>query len=1134
MQPFSRRVSILIFSLLLLAFCLLPIGARINTNLLAQPGDFPSVPPATDRSPKVFLPAISEGTQNNPEETPFAPSTPIPYAVSGFVQKGPYVQGTELIVRELDESLNPTGRTFAATIDSNSGSFTVRGSLAYPFVELSATGFYFNEVAGVLSTAPLNLQALVDLRNGGSVNVNPLTHLERNRVLYLVDNGATFAEAKVQAQLEILDLFNIDNANIGASETLNISKSGDGNAVLLAISSILQSNKSEAELTELLSTIRGDLRSDGTLENADTQQKLTTAVEYVKVHSIDIRDNIVERYAAIGESATVPNFEDFAFELDQVAPTVSNVIPAAGVQSQLNPITVIFSELIDHTSLISSTIQLTALGGGVIPTTLNLVDKDGITTALISPKDDLLTGTYTLTVRTTALDFAGNELASQVVFTYQYHPPTTTPTQTPTMTPSATPTPTNTPTETSTATSTATQTVTPTPTATVTASATATASATPTPTDTPTTTTTPTQTETATATSTATATATSTPTTTPTSTATATITPTFVITEGMVYVAAGTFQMGCDITNHPECWGNDEPLHEVYLNSYYIDRYEVTNARYKACVDAGECVPPANTNSVSRSSYYGNPTYDNYPVVWMTWDQADTFCRWEGKRLPTEAEWEKAARGAADTRLFPWGDQAPDCSLANLSCVGDTAEVGSYPAGASPFGALDIAGNAQEWTNDWYDENYYSVSPSINPTGPITGTQRVARDGAFDHGTTIHIRTSARSRDVPGRVHFNNGLRCALTSDEPPPPTLPAVSEVTAGISHTCAIIPEGIGDSNIACWGNFIDGGAGDFTPIESFQPVTLSANITGAVTIAAGYHTCFITQEDAVQCWGTNENGQVGDGTNTPRILPVNVSGMTSGVEAIAAGAWHTCALMDAHDVKCWGRNSHGQLGDGTNVDRNSPVSVTGLITDVQSIAAGGEHTCVVYVTGDVACWGANYGGQLGNGTISDSYTPVNVAGLPNDIQSVIGGHQYSCALTGTGGVKCWGYNYDGQLGDGTHGDENNFRLSPVDVIGLSTGIQAIAGAYYHVCALTVGGTVKCWGYNNGGGLGDDTTTQRLTPVDVIGLTGVVAITGGYTHTCALTDAYQVKCWGSNNTGQVGDNTTTNRWTPVDVVWP
>jgi len=242
-----------------------------------------------------------------------------------------------------------------------------------------------------------------------------------------------------------------------------------------------------------------------------------------------------------------------------------------------------------------------------------------------------------------------------------------------------------------------------------------------------------------------------------------------------ILIPAGTFEMGC-VPGDDWCFGDEKPLHEVYLDPYFIDKFEVTNARYAACVEASGCKPPLAANSETRRQYYGNAEFDTYPVLMVDWSMADAFCRWEGKRLPSEAEWQKAARGTSP-RIYPWGEETPgplDCDILNfysgnevpsggqmpsLFCSGDTTAVGSYPKGASAYGVMDMGGNVWEWVNDWYRNTYYAESPTHNPTGPERGATRITMGGSWADERR-DARISNRPEADPTQWGRIIGFRC--------------------------------------------------------------------------------------------------------------------------------------------------------------------------------------------------------------------------------------------------------------------------------------------------------------------------------------------------------------------------------------
>jgi alpha-tubulin suppressor-like RCC1 family protein len=327
-------------------------------------------------------------------------------------------------------------------------------------------------------------------------------------------------------------------------------------------------------------------------------------------------------------------------------------------------------------------------------------------------------------------------------------------------------------------------------------------------------------------------------------------------------------------------------------------------------------------------------------------------------------------------------------------------------------------------------------------------------------------------------------------------------------------------------------------------------------AIVVTAGLdHTCALTRAGAVECWGANGHDELGDGFGygASSATPTDVQGLFDGVTALAAGARHTCAVQQGGAL-CWGANYFGALGDGTDERHAGPVRVVGLGTGVASVAGGVDHSCALTTAGAVKCWGDNEGGELGDGTQTERWTPVNVVGLGSGVRAIAAQFVHSCALTGAGGVKCWGRGYGltpvdvpGLTGGVTAITANcaltaaggvkcwgfGPALHTTDVPGLGTGVKALATSGLHGCALMSGDTVKCWGQNDHGQLGDGTKSDQPTPVRVVGLRkGIVALGVGYLYSCAVTRAGGIQCWGSNGAGELGDGTAVERRRPTGVV--
>jgi alpha-tubulin suppressor-like RCC1 family protein len=298
--------------------------------------------------------------------------------------------------------------------------------------------------------------------------------------------------------------------------------------------------------------------------------------------------------------------------------------------------------------------------------------------------------------------------------------------------------------------------------------------------------------------------------------------------------------------------------------------------------------------------------------------------------------------------------------------------------------------------------------------------------------------------------------------------------------------------------------------------QACTLNPGDLSSHRLAGGdFFMCGITSSGDVKCWGANNGGQLGDGADGGHSAPGLVPGL-SGVVSLAAGASHACALTAAGGVKCWGYNASGQLGDRSTTDRHTPVDVVGLTSGVRAIAAGVFHTCAITAAGGLKCWGGNSAGQLGDRT-SNNYAvePEDVYGLQANVAAVSAGQDHTCAVMIDGSVKCWGSGQYGQTGT------SSMATAPLTVIGVS-GAIALSAGWHHTCALLQGGEVKCWGANWAAQLGRgfaDSLGVYPVPATVAGLaSGAGWITSGLAHTCVTMNDGTTQCWGWANFGQLG----------------
>jgi alpha-tubulin suppressor-like RCC1 family protein len=331
-------------------------------------------------------------------------------------------------------------------------------------------------------------------------------------------------------------------------------------------------------------------------------------------------------------------------------------------------------------------------------------------------------------------------------------------------------------------------------------------------------------------------------------------------------------------------------------------------------------------------------------------------------------------------------------------------------------------------------------------------------------------------------------------------------AQVAAGSRHSVGITSAGIAYA----WGNNSNGRLGDGTGTNRNSPVTVIGGITNWAQVSGGAnHSLGITDTGIAYAWGGNSSyaaGALGDGTTTSRSSPVTVIGGITDWAQVSTTGFHSLGVTDTGIAYAWGNNNNGRLGDGTTVTRSSPVTVIGGITNWAQVSAGGIHSLGVTATGIAYAWGSNqtpeflggdFTGQLGDGTTINRSSPVTVIGGITNWAQVAAGRSHSLGVTASGIAYAWGYNGAGQLGDGT----STARSSPVTVIGGITNWTQVAGGYGHSLGVTETGIAYAWGFNSDGRLGDDTTTGRSSPVTVVGgITSWTQVSGGGSHSLGL----------------------------------
>ncbi len=450
--------------------------------------------------------------------------------------------------------------------------------------------------------------------------------------------------------------------------------------------------------------------------------------------------------------------------------------------------------------------------------------------------------------------------------------------------------------------------------------------------------------------------------------------------------------------------------------------------------------------------------------------------------------------------------------VARLAAGGNQSCVGLSDGSVQCFGGNEVGQLGNGSTN--------SSNVPLAVSG-LSDVQALTTDGG-------HV-CAQRSNDAlwcwGSNTHGELGNGFAHSLPHPVPVTMPNASPPPdGGESHACSV---GLG--LVRCWGDNAYGQLGDGTQVARPGADLVSGISTATQVVSGKSHACALLADQSVRCWGRGDSGELGNGAFSHSSLPVVVSGLGQ-VTALAAGLHHTCARRSDGSLRCWGANWYGQAGNGASGGaENTPVAVSGISTALQ-VVAGEHHTCAVLADGSLRCFGRNNDGQLGDGSVIDRSTPVTVSGLTVATAGAVlaVGSEHTCAIAVGGGVRCWGWDGFGQLGQGSAVGSSALPLVVSDVAAAT----ALVAGQRHTCAARSDGRVACWGENANGQLGDDTQSTSNLPRTVVGLGQVTMLSAGLKHSCGGLDIQSTYCWGMNGYGQLGGGHARYETTPQAVI--